>query len=284
MEIRNTDEKQLIGFWQKIDSRGENKYDSESLLEIPKPLFNFAHMQEWFANWFDSPFYHVLYAHRDHDEAAAFISSLVKQIPLFEGQKVLDLACGKGRHSMELAKHNLHVVGVDLSPQSIACANESTNSQVRFEVHDMRIPFHEKDFDAVLNLFTSFGYFEDENDNLNVLKAAHSCLKPNGYFLIDFLNADFVKTHLKPVYEITQQGIDFKIHKEIRNGWIYKEIHFTQESKKYSFREEVRLFTETELIGMMQQAGFTVLNSWGNYGLEPMNSSSDRCILLAQKK
>ncbi|HRN98840.1 MAG TPA: methyltransferase domain-containing protein, partial [Flavobacterium sp.] len=130
---------------------------------------------QWYASWFDTPYYHILYKDRDYHEAQLFMDNLTGYLNLPEKAKILDLACGKGRHSVYLNQLGFDVTGADLSANSIAQASQHQNPTLHFKVHDMREPFEEK-FDAVFNLFTSFGYFDDDNDNLRTLKAIHESL------------------------------------------------------------------------------------------------------------
>ena len=125
----------------------------------------------WFESWFDTSYYHTLYKNRDNKEAERFIGNLVDYIQLPPHSRVLDLACGKGRHSITLFTHGYEVLGVDLSPQSIDHAEYFSNEQLQFRVHDMREVIPGERFDGVFNLFTSFGYFDSSEDNKKVLHA-----------------------------------------------------------------------------------------------------------------
>ena len=125
---------------------------------------------KWFSSWFDTPFYHILYKDRNDKEAHAFMDTLTHYLNFPENGTILDLACGKGRHSLYLNTLGYNVTGVDLSENSINFAKQFENETLRFKVHDMCVPFGEK-FDGVFNLFTSFGYFDDDEDNLNTIKA-----------------------------------------------------------------------------------------------------------------
>src|SRR3989344_5362829 len=120
---------------------------------------------EWFECWFDSPYYHVLYKNRDFTEAELFIDNLVQLIKPSKSNRILDLACGKGRHAIYLNKKGFDVTGIDLSEKSIECAKISGNETLHFYTHDMRKLFRSNYFDIVLNLFTSFGYFEQERED-----------------------------------------------------------------------------------------------------------------------
>ena len=112
----------------------------------------------WFEEWFDSPYYHLLYCNRSAEEAESFIKKLTQKLDLRKGAKVLDVACGKGRHSRTLASLGYDVTGIDLSANSIAFAKNFENAHLKFEVFDMRKTYAAQKFDYVFNLFSSFGY------------------------------------------------------------------------------------------------------------------------------
>ena len=125
--------------------------------------------KQWYASWFDTPYYHILYKDRDYSEARGFMDNLTDYLNIPECGKILDLACGKGRHSVYLNTLGYHVTGVDLSEQSITHAKQFENENLKFDVHDMSKAYPDT-FDAVFNLFTSFGYFNQESTNIQVLK------------------------------------------------------------------------------------------------------------------
>ena len=116
----------------------------------------------WFVNWFDSPYYHALYKNRDEKEAQVFIDNLVHHLQIKKGSKLIDIACGKGRHATYFNSLGLDVVGVDLSPNSIASAKKNENNTLQFVAHDMLEVYQENHFDIVTNLITSIGYFEKD--------------------------------------------------------------------------------------------------------------------------
>ena len=153
-------------------------------------------MKHWYSSWFDTPFYHILYKDRDDKEAQSFMDALTYYLNISQNSTILDLACGKGRHSLYLNSIGYDVTGLDLSKQSISEAKQKENGRLCFDVHDMSKPYF-KQFDTVFNLFTSFGYFDCDEDNLNTIKAIKANLKPNGIGVIDFMNIDVVKNSLK---------------------------------------------------------------------------------------
>lgn len=236
--------------------------------------------ENWYTSWFDTPFYHILYKNRDYKEAGDFMENLTTFLKLPKHAEILDLACGKGRHAKYLNDLGYNVTGVDLSPKSIAFAKQFENSSLQFREHDMSLPYPKK-FDAVFNLFTSFGYFEKEEDNLNTIQSIKTELKPNGYAVIDFLNANFVKRNLVPSETKTIDGISFRINRSIENGYIIKNIQFKHDDKEYSFEERVKGFTLSNFTKFFKQAGVNLLYCFGDYQLNNFDStSSERLILI----
>jgi len=241
-------------------------------------------MPEWFEDWFNTKYYHILYEHRNDDEAETFIKQLLSELSLPKKSRVLDLACGQGRHSRFLNALGYSVVGVDLSEQSINCAKKYENQDLKFVCEDMRKALNLGDFDLVCNLFTSFGYFENQADNLLVLNAVHDYLATKGLLVIDFLNAEKVKQNLVPEETITRCGIIFHIQRKVEHGSIIKTIEFTDDSKHFNYQEKVQLLGLSDFENLFLKSGFKITNVFGDYNLgkfAPKNS--DRLILIAQK-
>ena len=238
----------------------------------------------WFASWFDTSYYHQLYNHRSEEEAQAFIERLVDFLALEPKSEVLDLACGKGRHARTLHALGLNVLGTDLSPESIAFANESAMDGLQFRVQDMREPLPNKSFDAVFNLFTSFGYFDSTVENQRVIDAVNSMLKPRGILVIDFLNAQRVINTLVSAEEVQRDALTFKIRREITAGKVIKHIEFTDEGKDFHYTEQVQLLYLSDFEVLLNR-DFRILHTFGNYALDAFDpSTSPRLILIAQKK
>lgn len=238
----------------------------------------------WFASWFDTSYYHQLYNHRSEEEAQTFIERLVDFLALEPKSKVLDLACGKGRHARTLHALGLNVLGTDLSPESIAFANESAVNGLQFKVQDMREPLPNKSFDAVFNLFTSFGYFDSTAENQRVIDAVNSMLKPGGILVIDFLNARRVINTLVSSEEVQRDALTFKIRREITAGKVIKHIEFTDEGKDFHYTEQVQLLGLADFQELLNEH-FHILHTFGNYALDAFDpSTSPRLIIIAQKK
>lgn len=239
---------------------------------------------EWFRDWFNSPYYHLLYKSRDVAEADHFIANLVKYLQLPEEAVIWDLACGKGRHSIKLNSFGYRVVGTDLSEKSIAEANTSANDELDFYVHDMRTPFRINYFNAVTNLFTSIGYFNDQRDNYGVFQNVYNALKPKGCFVVDFFNANKVKSCMVANAEEKRGDICFKITKRMEGNRIIKQIKFNDKGKEYNFEEKVIMYTLKDLEEYASKAGFKLKDTFGNYDLDKFDEqNSDRLITVFEK-
>lgn len=236
--------------------------------------------ENWFTSWFDTPYYHILYKDRNYREAQIFMDNLTHYLNLPEKAKVLDLACGKGRHSIYLNQLGFNVLGADLSENSIAEANKNSNENLHFKVHDMREPFEEK-FDAIFNLFTSFGYFESDDDNLTTLKAIKESLSEYGFAVIDFMNVNQVIETLVPQEVKTVDGIDFHIKRYVEDGHIFKEIDFEDQGRKFHFTEKVKALTLKDFQDLMDEAGIYLLDIFGDYKLKKFHKTeSERLIMI----
>jgi len=236
--------------------------------------------ESWFESWFDTPYYHILYKDRDYAEAQLFMDNITNYLNLPEDARILDLACGKGRHSIYLNQLGFDVTGADLSENSIAEAKKSENERLHFVVHDMRKPCSEQ-YDAILNLFTSFGYFENDTDNLTTLKAIKESLTEYGFAVIDFMNVHQVINNLVPEEEKTVDGIDFKIKRFHIDGYIYKEIDFEDKGQQFHFTEKVRALTLEDFENLMEEAGIYLLDTFGDYKLKKFHKNeSERLIMV----
>ncbi len=240
--------------------------------------------KEWFGEWFDSPYYHVLYKNRDKEEAKEFIDHLIRYFEFSESNLIQDLACGKGRHAIYLNKKGFQVVGLDLSPQNIAFARKFENQRLHFHVHDMRFPWNGEQFDYILNLFTSFGYFETKGENQQAITAIASGLKKGGKLLIDFLNPYTVINNLVPA-EIKQiNGIDFHIRKYLKGEYIIKDIRFNDQGMQYNFQERVKAIRRVKFLEYFENANLELIDLFGDYTLNPyIAEKSERMIFVLKK-
>ncbi len=240
--------------------------------------------KEWFADWFDSPYYHLLYKNRDDKEAQTFMNALSQRLHFQEDHHLLDLACGKGRHSIYLNNCGFKVTGVDLSPQSIQHAQQFQNEKLNFETHDMRNVYKKGEFDFVLNMFTSFGYFDNNEDNVKAITAMQENLKEEGTLVIDFMNVhkiikNLVKEEVKQVESTT-----FNLNRSVVNGYITKDIRFTAEGKEYHYQEKVQAITREMFEDYFEKANLKVIDIFGDFHLNEFNlEESNRMIFILKK-
>lgn len=235
---------------------------------------------QWFQSWFDTPYYHILYKHRDYQEAEVFIKNILTYLNLDKDDSILDLACGKGRHSIFLNSLGHKVTGLDLSKNNIEYAKKHESNSLSFEVHDMRNTYKIQ-FEVVLNLFTSFGYFEDEEDNYKVIKTIKSSLKQNGIGVIDYMNSPVVINNLIDHNTFQADGVQFELKRNYENGFITKHIEVKDAEKSFHFKEKVRAFSFVDFEVMLKNSGLHLIDCFGSYKLEPFNSkTSERLILI----
>ncbi|MFI5220028.1 MAG: SAM-dependent methyltransferase [Bacteroidia bacterium] len=241
-------------------------------------------MQDWFRSWFDSPYYHILYKNRNEAEAQLFLNNIINYLKPKASSKMLDQACGKGRHAKYLSSLGFDVTGIDLSRQSIDYCRKYENDRLHFYVHDMRSIFRTDYFDFVFNIFTSIGYFKNDLHQQMTVDSAATALKKNGKYIVDFMNAAKVISELKPVEKITSEKINFNIQKRVENNFIMKKIQFEDGGKNYEFEETVEAIELKDFERYFSHAGLIIKDVFGNYHLESFNEeNSERLIIIAEK-
>lgn len=240
--------------------------------------------RKWFQYWFNSPYYHILYSQRNDEEAEFLIDNLSEYLKPAPNARILDIACGRGRHSVYLNKKGYDVTGIDLSEQSIKYARQFEQRHLHFFVHDMRKLSFINYFDFSFNLFTSFGYFETEKEHVNALKSFRKGLKPEGKLVIDYFNSTKIQKNLAKQEIKTMEGIEFHISKFIAEGKIIKHINFEHRSKTFAFEERVQAFQLADFERMFEASGLVLEQHFGSYGLETFDENkSDRLILVCRK-
>lgn len=244
----------------------------------------------WFEEWFDSPLYEKLYANRDEEEALRLIEVLQETLSLHNCSYILDLGCGRGRHSLNLARKGYRVKGIDLSKEAIKKAKQKASEDnlqnASFEVRDMRKPLNET-FDAIVNLFTTFGYFREDEENARVLDSVVKMLKEEGIFVLDYLNAPHVRSSLVPEEEGQFQGINYHIRRYIEDGAIHKEIVFSGEQldKPRSYTERVKLYDLEWFEDQFEKRNLRIVKVHGNYeGKAYDPETSPRLMIFSRLK
>lgn len=246
----------------------------------------FMQQKEWFKEWFNTTYYHILYQNRNDQEAEFFINHLLSKLNVATNSHVLDLACGKGRHARYMASKGLQVTGLDLSEQSIKYAQQFIDSNLHFDVHDMRQPYQDRAFHFVFNFFTSFGYFNTLNDNLATLQAIHFNLKDKGIVVIDFLNANQVINNLVRREQKILDDVTFNITRKVENGIIIKQIIVNDPANNYhrTFEERVQALYLKHFKELLQKANFHIIDLWGNYELEDFNEQKHKRLIVVGQK
>lgn len=239
---------------------------------------------KWFKNWFDSKYYHYLYKNRNGQEAKKFIYLLIKFLNLKSGLKVLDLACGLGRHSKELNKLGFNVIGIDLSKRNINFIKKFENKNLKFMIGDMRITYYKNEFDLIINLFTSFGYFNSNKENFLVFDKIREQLNVNGLFVFDYLNSNYIIKNLIKYEKKMIKDIEFKIYKYINNNIIFKIIKINDKDKKLIFYEKVKLFSTNQLKDELEKRKFIIQNMFGSYKLDNYDINKSKRIIIIAKK
>ena len=246
---------------------------------------------KWYVDFFREGFYYRTYAPMGHfhrtEEEAEFI---VQALGLEPGAAILDLGCGQGRHTVALARRGYQMTGLDLSALHLRLARRvarEAGADVRWHRADMRdIPW-EREFDGAINMFTSFGYLENDEEDFKVLQGVARALRPGGRFLIDTINRESLMRRWEERHE--QKGLDGTIRIEERS------FDFLTSRQRNHVRAiypdgtqaeghiDLRLYTLTELAGMLARAGLAVREVWGGYDGREYGFDTRRMIVLAEK-
>jgi len=232
-------------------------------------------------NWFNSEYYHILYKNRDKKEAEYFILNLIKKLKIKERSRILDLACGVGRHSIFLNKKGMNVVGFDNSENNIKKAKKFEKNFLVFEKREMTEKYGDN-FDFIFNLFTSFGYVNEEH-NINTLKSINSSLLQNGILIIDYLNIHKIKKELIEKESKKINNIIFNINRFFEDNFIIKRINVIDKNKKFEFTEKVMKLGLNDFQKYFEKFNLEILNVFGDYSLNKFNKNSDRLIMIIKK-
>lgn len=240
----------------------------------------------WYKDWFNSPFYHKLYFERDEQEANSFINILINYLKPAPASKMLDVACGRGRHSRTLAEKGFLVTGIDISPTSIAFAKQFENESLEFYQHDMRLPFRVNYFDCAFNFFTSFGYFNTKREHDDAVRTIANSLKEKGIFVIDYLNVHFAEENMLHHEEKMIYGTVYEIHRWQDETHFYKKIIVRDPLLTYpeEYQEKVAKFSLGDFTDMLSYQHLQVQEVFGDYQLGSYHlSAKPRMIIVAKK-
>lgn len=242
--------------------------------------------KEWYKDWFNSEYYHKLYFDRDEEEAERFIERLIGYYKPAPGSRLLDVACGKGRHSRFLAAKGFDVTGIDISPDSIAYAKQYQKDNLNFYVHDMRLLFWVNYFDYVYNFFTSFGYFGTRREHDDAVRTIAASLKPGGLVLFDYLNVHYVEERLVHNEVKTIGSTHYEIHRWHDEDFFFKRITITDPALgvPHEHTEKVAKFSLGDFTDMLSFQEMQVTEVFGDYELNPYHvRNTPRMIVVARK-
>jgi SAM-dependent methyltransferase len=240
--------------------------------------------KNWYKNWFGNE-YLTVYAHRDDKEARLLIDLIQKYVVINSDFKILDLCCGQGRHALELAQSGHKVYGIDLSRTLLEVAKYKKNKEqsLYFIQADMRYLPVNQSFDLLLNLFTSFGYFETDAENESVFCQFNQALKPGGFFVFDYLNSTFISKNLIPYHKERIGGLIVEQERFIEASRVQKIIKLNREGEQSVFYESVKMYEPEQLRTMINSAQLDILFTFGDYSGSKFTHDSPRLIFIGRK-
>ncbi len=241
---------------------------------------------KWYEAWFDRDEYELVYRHRDDNEADKAIALIEEAIDPPPRSTILDVGCGRGRHAIRLAERGYEVTGLDLSPRSLEVARRRASEagvHVDFVEGDMRDRVCAECFDGAVNLFTAFGYFENEVDHGRAITAIAASIKPGGWFFQDFLNPSFVRKRMVTEDRRTDGDVEIVQRRSLGDGRIRKEIVLRHDGEAYEFHESVRLLEHADFERLYGAAGLSIIATYGDYDGHFFTAESPRMIMLSRK-
>ena len=248
--------------------------------------------KEWFTEWFNHPLYLRVYSHRDEAEARTCLETIIHKTGLENltpsDVRVMDIACGAGRHALEFARLGFTTTANDLSPFLLECTRsqaERENISIECTRQDMRHISVENTYDLVVQLFSSFGYFKTKKEDLQVLRNVNRALKKDGRYILDLINPVYLKKNLNPSSSRTIDDLIVSEQRRIEADRVIKQITIRSPDDSITFEESVRLY-RVEIIGdMLASAGFEIKEIFGDYeGSAFDEQTSPRLLLFARKR
>ena len=242
---------------------------------------------EWFKDWFNTQEYLNVYQHRNESDAEVHIKLVLENVQISSKSNILDMACGAGRHAIILARKGFNVTAVDLSENLLSIAKKTAdgeNLSINFIHSDIRKFDTIDKFNLILNLFTSFGYFETDKENYAVLQKAYDLLEDEGYFVLDFFNLRFMQQNLIEFSEENFGSAEIHQYRKIKDNRVTKKIVITKDGNLSTYEESVRMFTKDELVSTITKIGFDIYKTFGDFlGNEFDDLKSPRLILFCKK-
>ena len=244
-------------------------------------------MKEWFKDWFNTEEYLNVYRHRNEQDAKELIELILENINIHLGCNIHDLACGAGRHSILFAQRGYKVSAVDLSKNLLKVALDAAikaKVKINFIKADLRNLCIKPKFDLVVNLFTSFGYFDEDNENFKLFERTFYFLNNNGYFILDFFNKDYLERNIVPRSEDDIDQGRIIQERRIEGKRVIKKITIYKNGREQHFLESVRIYSKDELMYEIERKGFKIEKIFGGVRGRTFDlETSPRIIIIARK-
>lgn len=244
-------------------------------------------MNEWYKDWFSSDEYLNLYTHRDEEDAEKLLELILTETNPVKNASILDAACGAGRHSINLASRGYNVVGFDLSKSLLRMAKQvasKKNVDVDLFCGDLRLISLNKKFDLILNLFTSFGYFPNDEENFAFIRTAYNLLKEECFYVLDFLNSNYILNHLVPETVTEYENKKIIERRRIEGNRVLKQIIIQNGMSQDSYLESVQLYSKEKIVSEFEQIGFNLVKEFGDYDGNIFNAESSQRLILFFRK
>jgi 2-polyprenyl-3-methyl-5-hydroxy-6-metoxy-1,4-benzoquinol methylase len=257
-----------------------------------RPLSRDEASREWFEDWFNHPLYLKVYSHRDDSEANLCVETILRITGFDHAQEqvsVLDIACGAGRHAFAFARRGLHVTANDLSRFLLGTAeNEAIKEElpITFSGCDMRAINLDRQFDLVVQLFSSFGYFETDAEDRTVVRNVKTMLSQDGWYVLDLLNPSWLRRHFVPRTEKTAGELSIIEERTLSSDRVVKRIDIRDaDGHELSFTESMRLFSPERISGLLESEGLEVIRIAGDYrGSDFDEAVSPRMVIFSRKR
>lgn len=244
-------------------------------------------MKDWFKDWFASDLYLSVYRHRDETDALRLCRLILNSTKTSKGSYILDAACGGGRHANYFSSCGYNVTGFDLSKTLLNVGLKQAREQnldSKFFCSDLRNVSLKRKFDLITNLFTSFGYFDNDKENFAFVATAFALLNKNGFYVLDYFNPAYIEKNLVEESSRKIDNVEIIEKRWIRNNRVEKEILIKEIGIEKRFMESVSLYSKEFLVGKICKIGFNLYESFGDYsGIPYSEDSSQRMILIFRK-
>ena len=229
-----------------------------------------------------------MFSDRRLSSTPAEVDLVVALLGVEPGIKILDLCCGPGRHSLELARRGFHVTGVDRTGKYLEQARENARAEgleVEFVQEDMRTFCRPDSFNTVINMFTSFGYFEDPEEDRQVVINVHRSLKTGGLFLMDMMGKEVLAHVFRERDWSERDGIILLQERKVSQdwGWIWNRWIMLKGNERIERELSHRLYAATEIVPLLQECGFTPVNVYGGLDGSPYDHTARRMVTVARK-